>query len=68
MIMNSEDEKFFEDLSGAKTEADNEYDVELVEVEAAAPFPRRPPRCARRSSAPKTKRKIFGLTANRRAS
>ena len=30
--MNSEDEKFFEDLSGAKTEADGEYDVELVKA------------------------------------
>ena len=30
MIMNSEDEKFFEDLSGAKTEADGEYDIELA--------------------------------------
>jgi len=32
MIMNSEDEKFFEDLSGAKTEADGEYEVELVKA------------------------------------
>ena len=30
MIMNSDDEKFFEDLSGAKTEADGEYDIELT--------------------------------------
>jgi HSP20 family protein len=30
MIMNSDDEKFFEDLSGAKTEADGEYDIELA--------------------------------------
>jgi HSP20 family protein len=30
MIMDTEDEKFFEDLSGAKTSADNEYGVELV--------------------------------------
>ena len=33
MIMNSEDEKFFEDLSaGAKPEADSEYAVELVKA------------------------------------
>lgn len=32
MIMNSDDEKFFEDLSGAKTEADGEYNVELVKA------------------------------------
>jgi len=32
MIINSEDEKFFEDLSGAKTEADSEYDIELVKA------------------------------------
>ena len=36
MIINSEDEKFFEDLSGAKTEADNEYDVELVKANGGA--------------------------------
>ncbi len=36
MIMNSEDEKFFEDLSGAKTEADGEYDVELVKASTGA--------------------------------
>lgn len=40
MIMNSDDEKFFENLSGVKTEADNEYDAEAeanagVEVELA---------------------------------
>ena len=35
MIMNSDDEKFFEDLSGAKTEADGEYGVELVKAGAA---------------------------------
>ena len=33
--MNSEDEKFFEDLSGAKTEADGEYDVELVRASSS---------------------------------
>jgi HSP20 family protein len=32
MIINSEDEKFFEDLAGAKTEADGEYGVELVKT------------------------------------
>ena len=32
MIINSEDEKFFEDLSGARTEADTEYDVELAKA------------------------------------
>jgi HSP20 family protein len=32
MIMNSDDEKFFENLSGAKTEADGEYGVELVKA------------------------------------
>jgi HSP20 family protein len=32
MIINSEDEKFFEDLAGAKTEADGEYGVELVKA------------------------------------
>ncbi len=32
MIINSEDEKFFEDLSGVKTEADNEYEVELAKA------------------------------------
>ncbi len=32
MIMNDDDEKFFEDLSGAKTEADGEYGVELVKA------------------------------------
>lgn len=46
MIMNSDDEKFFEDLSGAKTEADNEYDVELVKASgstlSAAPATVRP--------------------------
>ncbi len=36
MIMNSEDEKFFEDLSGARTEADGEYDVELAKASAGA--------------------------------
>lgn len=36
MIINSEDEKFFEDLSGAKTEADGEYDVELVKARTSA--------------------------------
>jgi HSP20 family molecular chaperone IbpA len=30
MIINSEDEKFFEDLSGVKETADSEYDVELA--------------------------------------
>jgi HSP20 family protein len=35
MIINSEDEKFFEDLSGAKTEADSEYDVELVKANSS---------------------------------
>ena len=38
MIMNSEDEKFFEDLSGAKTEADGEYDVELVKASGSTRF------------------------------
>ena len=42
MIMNSDDEKFFENLSGAKTEADGEYDVELREGGAAAPAAMRP--------------------------
>jgi HSP20 family protein len=46
MIMNSDDEKFFEDLSGAKTEADGEYDVELVKsssgVLSSAPASARP--------------------------
>ena len=32
MIINSDDEKFFEDLAGAKTEADGEYGVELVKA------------------------------------
>jgi HSP20 family molecular chaperone IbpA len=36
MIMNNDDEKFFEDLSGAKTEADGEYDVELVKASSGA--------------------------------
>lgn len=36
MIMNSEDEKFFENLSGAKAEADGEYGVELVKSSASA--------------------------------
>jgi HSP20 family protein len=36
MIINSEDEKFFENLAGAKTEADGEYDVELVRSSAGA--------------------------------
>jgi HSP20 family protein len=36
MIINSEDEKFFEDLAGAKTEADGEYDVELVKASSGA--------------------------------
>ncbi len=44
--MNSEDEKFFEDLSGAKTEADGEYDVELVKANgstvSASPVALRP--------------------------
>ena len=42
--MNSEDEKFFEDLSGAKTEADDEYGVELIKANtsAVAPPPSRP--------------------------
>lgn len=35
MIMNSDDEKFFENLSGAKTEADGEYDVELARASTA---------------------------------
>jgi HSP20 family protein len=41
MIINSEDEKFFEDLAGAKTEADGEYNNESdahindVEIELA---------------------------------
>lgn len=34
--MNSEDEKFFENLSGAKTEADDEYGVELVKASTGA--------------------------------
>lgn len=34
--MNSDDEKFFEDLSGAKTEADGEYGVELVKASNGA--------------------------------
>lgn len=34
--MNSDDEKFFENLSGAKTEADSEYDVELVKASSGA--------------------------------
>jgi len=46
MIMNSEDEKFFEDLSGAKTEADSEYDVELIKASgstlSASPATARP--------------------------
>src|SRR5579863_9013450 len=36
MIMNSEDEKFFEDLSGAKDAADTEYGVELVKSSSGA--------------------------------
>ncbi len=36
MIINSEDEKFFEDLAGAKTEADGEYGVELVRANTGA--------------------------------
>jgi HSP20 family protein len=36
MIMNNDDEKFFEDLSGAKTEADGEYGVELVKASSGA--------------------------------
>ena len=36
MIINSEDEKFFENLSGAKTETDGEYDVELVKASTGA--------------------------------
>jgi HSP20 family protein len=39
MIINSEDEKFFEDLSGAKTEADSEYGVELVRASTSAISP-----------------------------
>lgn len=42
MIMNSEDEKFFEDLSGAKTEADGEYGVELVKAHTSAVASPRP--------------------------
>lgn len=34
--MNNDDEKFFEDLSGAKTEADGEYGVELVKASSGA--------------------------------
>jgi HSP20 family protein len=47
MIMDSDDEKFFENLSGAKTEADSEYgagatvEVELVKA-ATAPAALRP--------------------------
>jgi len=36
MIINSEDERFFEDLAGAKTEADGEYGVELVKASTGA--------------------------------
>jgi HSP20 family protein len=36
MIINSEDEKFFEDLADAKTEADGEYGVELVKTSSGA--------------------------------
>ena len=39
MIMNSEDEKFFEDLSGAKTEADGEYDIELAKASSGTLSP-----------------------------
>jgi len=46
MIMNSDDEKFFEDLSGAKTEADGEYGVELIKTSSGtlseAPMATRP--------------------------
>jgi HSP20 family protein len=42
MIMNSEDEKFFEDLSGAKTEADGEYGVELIKANTSAVASPRP--------------------------
>ena len=42
MIINSEDEKFFEDLSGAKTEADTEYDVELVKANSSGAIAARP--------------------------
>ena len=46
MIMNSEDEKFFEDLSGTKTEVDGEYAVELVKASgstiSASPATARP--------------------------
>ena len=34
--MNSDDEKFFESLSGAKTEPNKEYDVELVKTGTGA--------------------------------
>ncbi|HUC01893.1 MAG TPA: Hsp20/alpha crystallin family protein [Candidatus Paceibacterota bacterium] len=51
MIMNSEDEKFFEDLSGAKTEADGEYDVELVKASNGA--------IASRASAPALQPKMI---------
>lgn len=39
MIINSEDEKFFEDLSGAKTDADGEYNVELARASSSALSP-----------------------------
>ncbi len=38
--MNSQDEKYFESLVGAKPEAEAEYDVELAKAETAAPTPR----------------------------
>ena len=36
MIINNEDEKFFENLAGATTEADSEYNVELAKASTSA--------------------------------
>ena len=47
MIINSEDEKFFESLAGAKTETDGEYGVELIRANSSALAPEAPASTAR---------------------
>jgi HSP20 family protein len=52
MIMNSDDEKFFEDLSGAKSEADETYPtIELAKASTGAVAERASSRTARASAA-----------------
>lgn len=51
--MNSDDEKFFENLSGAKTEADGEYGVELVKASSGSALSSAIPTVASASPRPK---------------